>query len=148
MAFIMVFGGAVHASHVGSFAARCVTGLLLVALVLEVLDFLGIGGLQSALTGIALIIVLSALVATFIELVGTRESTPDSLVGSIFGFFVIAAAWALLYRHLEGWHSGSFRFPESINLDTTGYGHITPVTPLAQIWAALEAAIGTLYMRS
>jgi hypothetical protein len=157
-AFIMVFGGAVHAGSLDPLAVRCVTGLLLLALLLEILDFLGVGGLRYALAGIALVIVLCALVATFIELVGNRESTPDSLVGAIFGFFVIAAAWALLYRHLEAWLPGSFRFPEATNLDTqllyfslvtittVGYGDITPVTPLAQIWTALEAAIGTLYI--
>ena len=49
-----------------------------------------------------LAIVLGALVATFAELVGNRDATADSLVGAIFGYFVIAAACALLFRQMEG----------------------------------------------
>ena len=33
-----------------------------------------------------------------------------------------------------------------ITVTTAGYGDITPVTPIAQISAALEAALGTLYL--
>ena len=92
--------------------------LLLAALVLQVLNVLGVANLEGPLTVLALMIVLGALVATFAELVGNRESTPDSLVGAIFGFFVIAAACALLFRQLEGSHPGSFRLPEGGDLDT------------------------------
>ena len=73
----------------------------------------------------------------------------DSLVGAIFGYFVIAAACALLFRQMEGAHPGSFRLPEGGDLDTqmlffslitvttAGYGDITPVTSVAHISAAL-----------
>ena len=33
-----------------------------------------------------------------------------------------------------------------MTVTTVGYGDITPVTPVAQICAALEAAVGTLYI--
>ena len=33
-----------------------------------------------------------------------------------------------------------------ITVTTAGYGDITPVTPIAQISAGLEAALGTLYL--
>ena len=71
---------------------------------------------------------------------------------------MIAAACALLFRQMEGAHPGSFRLPEGGDLDTqmlyfsiitvttAGYGDITPVTSVAQISAALEAALGTLYL--
>jgi hypothetical protein len=71
---------------------------------------------------------------------------------------VIAAAFALLYRQMEGAFPGSFRLPEGGDLDTqmlyfslitvttAGYGDITPATSTAQITAALEAALGTLYL--
>ena len=88
----------------------------------------------------------------------SREATADSLVGAIFGFFVIAAACALLFRQMESSHPGCFRLPEGGDLDTqmlyfslvtvttVGYGDITPATSIAQISAALEAALGTLYL--
>ena len=156
--FILIFGGAIYAGRTSPWAARGAVALLLAALVLQVLNFLGVANLEGPLTVLALMIVLGALVATFAELVGNRESTADSLVGAIFGFFVIAAACALLFRQLEGSHPGSFRLPEGGDLDTqmlyfsmvtvttVGYGDITPATSIAQICAALEAALGTLYI--
>ena len=71
---------------------------------------------------------------------------------------MIATACALLFRQMEGAHPGSFRLPEGGDLDTqmlyfsiitvttAGYGDITPATSVAQIGAALEAALGTLYL--
>ena len=156
--FILIFGGAIYAGRTSPWATRGAVALLLVALVLQVLDFVGVANLDGPLTIVALVIVLGALVATFAELVGNHESTTDSLVGAIFGFFVIAAACALLFRQLEGAHPGSFRLPDGGDLDTqmlyfslvtvttVGYGDITPATSIAQISAALEAALGTLYI--
>ena len=158
--FVLIFGGAIYAGRTSPWAARGAVALLLAGLALQVLIFLGVEGLEGALTLVALLIVLGALVATFTELVGNRESTPDSLVGAIFGFFVIAAACALLYRQLEGSHPGSFRLPEGaggdldtlmlyfslVTLTTVGYGDITPATSITQICAGLEAALGTFYI--
>lgn len=156
--FIMVFGGALYAGRTNLWVAHGAVALMFLGLVLQVLTFRGVGNLDGSLTGLALIIVVGALVATFAELVGNHESTPDSLVGAIFGYFVIAAAFSLMYRHLEGAYPGSFRFPEGGDLDTqllyfsivtvttVGYGDITPAAPVTQICAALEAAVGTLYI--
>ena len=156
--FMLIFGGALYAGRTGRRATQAAIGLLLTALVLQVLNVLGVASLEGALAVLALTIVLGALVATFADLVGKHESTPDSLVGAIFGFFVIAAACALLFRQLEGSHPGSFRLPEGGDLDTqmlyfsivtvttVGYGDITPATSIAQICAALEAALGTFYI--
>jgi len=156
--YLLVFGGAVHAGRIGATHTTGVIALLVMALVLQILNTLGIAGLDGPLLGLMLVIVVSALIATFAELVGSREMTADSLVGAIFGFFMIATAWALLYLRLEDWQAGSFRIPEGGDLDTqllyfslvtittVGYGDITPATPIAQILSALEAAIGTLYI--
>lgn len=156
--FMLIFGGAVYAGRTGPWAARGAVAVLTLATVLQILNVFGVGNLEGPLTGLALIIVIGALVATFSELVGSAESTPDSLIGAIFGYFVIAATYSLLYRHLEGAHPGSFRLPEGGDLDTqllyfsivtvttVGYGDITPATAVAQICAALEAAVGTLYI--
>ena len=156
--FILIFGGAIYAGRTRRWAERGAVGFLLVALVFQVLNVLGVANLEGPLTALALMIVLGALVATFADLVSTRDSTPDRLVGAIFGFFVIAAACALLFRQLEGFQPGSFRLPEGGDLDTqllyfslvtvttVGYGDITPATSIAQMCAALEAALGTLYI--
>ena len=156
--FMLIFGGALYAGRTGRRAARAAIALLLATAVLQILNVLGVAALEGPLTALALTIVLGALVATFAELVGNREPTADSLVGAIFGYFVIATACALLFRQMEGAHPGSFRLPEGGDLDTqmlyfsiitvttAGYGDITPATSVAQIGAALEAALGTLYL--
>lgn len=156
--FMLIFGGAIYAGRTSPWAARGAVALLLTTLVLQVLNILGVINLEGLLTVLTLMIVLGALIATFAELVGNRETTADSLVGAIFGYFVIAAACAMLFGQLEGSHPGSFRLPEGGELDTqmlyfsiitvttAGYGDITPATSVAQICAALEAALGTLYL--
>ncbi|ODR92021.1 hypothetical protein A8M32_07075 [Sinorhizobium alkalisoli] len=156
--YLLVFGGAVHAGRIGATSAVGVIALLSMALALQVLSTLGIAGLDGPLLGLMLVIVVSALIATFAELVGSREMTTDSLAGAIFGYFMIATAWALLYLRLEAWQAGSFRIPNGGDLDmqllyfslvtitTVGYGDITPATPTAQVLSVLEAAIGTLYI--
>jgi hypothetical protein len=156
--FMLIFGGAMYAGRTGPWATRGAVALLMMALFCQVLSFLGVVGLEGPLTALSLMIVLTALVATFAELVTNRESTSDSLVGAIFGYFVIAAACAMLFLQLEGYRPGSFRLPEGGDLDTqmlyfsivtvttAGYGDITPATSVAQIGAALEAALGTLYL--
>jgi voltage-gated potassium channel len=158
MLFMLIFGGALYAGRTGHWATRVAIALLLATAVLMVINVLGIAALEGPLAVLALTIVFGALVATFAELVSNRDATADSLVGAIFGYFVIAAAFALLYRQMEGVHPGSFRLPEGGDLDTqmlyfslitvttAGYGDITPVTSTAQITAALEAALGTLYL--
>jgi hypothetical protein len=156
--FMLVFGGALYAGRTGRWATQAAVALLLGTAALQMLNVLGFTNLEGPLTALALLIVLGALVATFAELVGYRESTADSLVGAIFGFFAIAAACALLFRQLEGVQPGSFRLPEGGDLDTqmlyfsiitittAGYGDISPATSVAQICSALEAALGTLYI--
>jgi hypothetical protein len=156
--FMLIFGGALYAGRTGHRATRAAVVLLLATAVLQILNVLGVGGLEGPLAVLALTIVFGALVANFAELVANRDATADSLVGAIFGYFVIATAFALLFRQMEGVHPGSFRLPEGGDLDTqmlyfslitvttAGYGDITPVTSTAQISAALEAALGTLYL--
>ena len=156
--FMLVFGGALYAGRTGRRATQAALALLGGAVVVQILNVLGVAGLEGPLAVLALAIVLGALIATFAELVGNRDATTDSLVGAIFGYFVIAAACALLFRQMEASHPGSFRLPDGGDLDTqmlyfslitvttVGYGDITPVTSLAQISAALEAALGTLYL--
>lgn len=156
--FMLVFGGALYAGRTGRRATRAAVAMLVAAVVLQILNVLGLAALEGPLAVLALAIVLGALVATFAELIGNRDATADSLVGAIFGYFIIAAACALLFRQMEGAYPGSFRLPEAGDLDTqmlyfslitvttAGYGDITPVTSIAQISAGLEAALGTLYL--
>ena len=152
-----IFGGAIYAGRTGPRLARPLVALLLLATALQVLDFAGVPGLEGPLAALALVIVAAAMVATFAELLGNREATTDGLVGAIFGYLLIAAAWSLLFRQLEILHPGSFHLAEGdrdtqllyfslITITTVGYGDVLPLTAVARIWAALEAVVGTLYI--
>ena len=157
--FMLVFGGALYAGRTGHRATQAAIALLLATAVLQILNVLGVAALEGPACGPG---------AHHRPRRPRRDASPsssvnhdataDSLVGAIFGYFVIATACALLFRQMEGAHPGSFRLPEGGDLDTqmlyfslitvttAGYGDITPVTSVAQISAALEAALGTLYL--
>jgi voltage-gated potassium channel len=156
--FMLIFGGALYAGRTGRRATQAAIALLFATAVLQILNVFGVAALEGPIAALALTIVVGALVATFAEMVSNRDATADSLVGAIFGYFVIAAAFALLFRQMEGVNPGSFRLPEGGDLDTqmlyfslitvttAGFGDITPATSTAQITVALEAALGTLYL--
>ena len=141
----------------GGKLARPVVALLVLATLLQGLEFAGVPGVEGPLAALALVIVAAAMAATFAELLGNREATADGLVGAIFGYLLIASAWALLFRQLEIVHPGSFDLAAGdrdtqlvyfslITVTTVGYGDVLPVTAVARIWAALEAVVGTLYI--
>ena len=83
--FVLIFGGAIHAGRTAPWAARGAVALLLVALVLQVLNFLGVANLEGPLTVLALMIVLGALVATFAdeESVPRDDDEPWRVVGRV-----------------------------------------------------------------
>ena len=116
--FMLIFGGALYAGRTGRRAAQSAIALLLATAALQILNVLGVATLEGPLAALTLAIVLGALLATFAELVGNRDATADSLVGAIFGYFVIATACALLFRQMEAAHPGSFRLPEGGDIDT------------------------------
>ena len=152
-----IFGGAIYAGRKRQWVGRPLVGLLLLATALQLLEFVGVPHLEGPLAVLALVIVAAAMVATFAELLGNRDATVDGLVGAIFGYLLIAAAWSLLFRQLEILHPGSFDLAQGdrdtqllyfslITITTVGYGDVLPLTPVARIWAALEAVVGTLYI--
>lgn len=156
--YALIFGGAIYAGRAGPWMSRTFIALLILALFIEALSIIGVENLADPLAGITFLVVMTVLVSTFTELLRSPELTPDSLVGAVFGYFMIATAWALLYYQLENRNPQSFGITNSGGLDTqllyfslitittVGYGDITPKTPYAQIWAGLEAAVGTFYI--
>lgn len=101
---------------------------------------------------------IAALWATFANLVNAREGNIDNLMGAVFGYLLLAVAWAILYRQMERLHPGSFAIEEGadlsssmihfslVTLTTLGYGDILPQTRPAEIAAGLEAVVGVLYI--
>lgn len=111
--------------------------------------------------GVALLsttVVIGALVVTFSNLLESREHNLNHLLGAIFGYFLLAMAWAILFAQIERWQPGSFEISSGqdlwtsfvyfslITVTTLGYGDILPLSPLARLCAAFESAIGVLYI--
>ena len=106
--------------------------------------------------GLSLFVLVHVLSAVLLA----DRVTADNLCGAIAVYLLIAVIWALTYGVIEGLAPGSFKFTmeqsESawsrmiyfslVTLTTLGYGDITPVSPIAKIWSALQAVTGTLYM--
>jgi len=84
----------------------------------------------------------------------------DILLGAASVYLLIGIIWTVSYTIIHQLEPGSFSLIPSeprpffhqflyfslTTLTTLGYGDITPVSPFAQIWATLEAVVGTLYI--
>jgi len=84
----------------------------------------------------------------------------DELSGAVASYLLIAVAWAVSFRMIETMIPGAFAqidpdpqaaFTQFLYLSLTtvttlGYGDITPISPVARIWATLEAVTGVLYV--
>ncbi len=112
----------------------------------------------------------SVTVTTIIRHVLTyKKVTADKIYGAICAYLLIGIIWALIYTVLENSMPNSFIFSYGINVDydyvfshrfyfgpfiyysfvtltTLGYGDIAPITIPAQVFSALEAVIGQLYV--
>jgi hypothetical protein len=85
----------------------------------------------------------------------------NRLVGAVCVFLMIGVIWALFYTLLDllwpgsftgiaasrdgGWDSDWLYF-SFVTLTTLGYGDISPVLPLARIFASLQAIVGQFYI--
>lgn len=82
------------------------------------------------------------------------------LLGAASAYLLIALAWTTSYLVIFDLDPGAFSLIHGesrpyfhqflyfslTTMTTVGYGDITPVNPFAQIWATMEAVVGTLYM--
>lgn len=100
----------------------------------------------------------------FVIVVGTVvravEVDFDILLGAASVYLLIGIIWAVSYMVIHQLDPEAFSlihnesqplFHEFLyfsltTLTTLGYGDITPLNPFAQIWAAMEAVVGTLYI--
>ncbi len=113
-----------------------------------------------ALLGVTTVIMLNSLLQS-------REVSRDTLVGGICVYLLIGLCFALLYILMNEATPGSFekaghpilRTPNRpsliptellyysfVTLTTLGYGDITPVGDVPQMFSAAEAVVGQLYL--
>jgi hypothetical protein len=95
-----------------------------------------------------------------------KQASGGAIFGAVCGYLLLGIVWSVLYSALETASPGSFRVPGAeeadlvagpldrgtfsyysfITLATVGYGDVTPITPLAQTLAWMEAITGQLYL--
>lgn len=158
--YMAVFAGTLLAARVPKWAFRLVLTLVLIlwplvtvlSLIFEQPVF------DSLSSGVAALILGSILCVAFVELSSDREPTPDAIFGAIFGYFLVALAFAVLFVQLERAQPDSFDLPESggevsalvyfslVTITTLGYGDVAPLSKLARVVAGLEAATGIMYV--
>jgi hypothetical protein len=96
----------------------------------------------------------------------THEVTTDNVVGAICAYMLLGIGTALVYAVVESLYPGSFQatgataddlaspvlrksvlvYFSFVTLTTSGYGDITPATPLTRILAVMEAVTGQFYL--
>jgi hypothetical protein len=118
---------------------------------------------------------LSIMFIGFVVLVGfrhvlrARRVTVDTIASSLCIYLLLAVAWSILYSLLELMQPDSFAASFSdeveaetmafggvdtvhalyysfVTMSTLGYGDITPVSPVAQMMAAIQAVVGQFYI--
>jgi len=92
------------------------------------------------------------------SLLRRKMADADALAGAVFGYVLLAVAWAQVYAAVEFWSPGAFAGPfetpagddllyfSMVTLTTLGYGDVLPVAPMARVLSGMEALVGTLYI--
>ncbi len=94
------------------------------------------------------------------RIITAKEVVLDIIFGSAAVYLLLAVTWAVVYGIIEQLAPGSFALKESasggrwiqllyysfVTQTTLGYGDVTPLSPVAQIWSALEATLGVFYL--
>lgn len=94
------------------------------------------------------------------RVVGADEVDFDTLLGAASVYLLIGMIWTISYQLIHELDPGSFSLIHGearpyfhqflyfslATLTTVGYGDITPLSPFAQVWASMEAVVGTFYL--
>ena len=113
--------------------------------------------------GLALLFLAFVTVVIFSSVLAPGKVTRDKIAGAISVYLLLGMVWALLYTVLAIAHPGTFDLPAGaegqgevteytffyfsfVTLTTLGYGDITPVSPVSQTLAWLQAVVGQLYL--
>ncbi len=104
--------------------------------------------------------VMSTVIA-FMALIRSSTIDMNKIVGSICVYLLAGINWGFLYYFAEILQDGSFKgfvstdtggdlfnlvYYSYVTLSTLGYGDITPIRPIVQILAVMEALFGQFYI--
>jgi len=119
------------------------------------------GDTADLVSSLLLIVLCSVVVGlVLVRVLTARRFGFDEVCGGIAAYLLLAVVWAMCFAVLEALQPGSFGLdgarPELVwndllyfsltTLTTLGYGDISPVSPVARIWASFEAVTGSLYL--
>jgi hypothetical protein len=129
------------------------------------LEFIHPGGSLTILDAILRLIFLGLLLAVLIvQVFQTGSVTAHRIRGAIVVYLLLGGMWSLFYQLAALTIPHSFHFPGDLaigdpaalqrtltyfsftTLTTTGFGDITPITPLTRTLAMFEALTGQLYL--
>jgi len=156
--FTLIFVGTERIVKLHGWARLLVWAVLVSWLLFSFTRMAGSNVYVNETTALTAVIVLGCLIVTFAELTGRTSTDVDIIYGAVFGYFLMALSWGLLYEQLERWQSGSFNLADGphstaaffyfslVTITTLGYGDILPTSPVARLAAGVEAAIGLLYV--
>ncbi len=94
------------------------------------------------------------------RIIMANEVVLDIIFGSAAVYLLLAVTWAVVYGIIEQLAPGSFALKEAssggrwiqflyfslVTQSTLGYGDLWPISPVAEIWSALEATLGVFYL--
>ena len=94
------------------------------------------------------------------RIITAREVDLDVIFGAAAVYLLLAVTWAVVFGIVEQLAPGSFALKQSasggqwiqflyyslVTQTTLGYGDVTPISPVAQVWSALEATLGVFYL--
>lgn len=104
---------------------------------------------------------LMSTVIAFVEMARPAAIDANKIIGSICVYLLMGLNWAFLYYFSELLQPGSFQgltithmehklfeltYYSYVTLSTLGYGDITPVQPIVQTLAIIEALFGQFYI--
>ncbi len=94
------------------------------------------------------------------RIIMAKEVVLDIIFSSAAVYLLLAVTWAVVYGIIEQLAPGSFALKEAssggrwiqflyfslVTQSTLGYGDLSPISPVAEIWSALEATLGVFYL--
>ncbi|MCG3866033.1 MULTISPECIES: potassium channel family protein [unclassified Photobacterium] len=134
-------------------------GIWIMAMIARIL--LGIEEIEIIMLSLMFVFFFGTFKSIMRQILFTGSINTNKIIGSMALFLLLGLMWAIAYLMLirvfpdsiHGINSGPWHenFSDAayfsfVTLTTLGYGDILPVTPIAKVFAYLEAIVGVFYM--
>ncbi len=165
--FIAVLVAGLRAVDIKKTILRFEVVLLLISLALNISGIVsGVDELFFLGIVVRVIFLFSVVLTILVDLFRSRNVCGDTLAGAVCVYLLIALIWGYCFLLVEFMVPESFSFTQGhsrmqlwiskdffsffyfslVTMTTVGYGDMSPITPVARIFAATEAIVGQLYL--